>query len=309
MPRSVLSLGFVCSVVVSAGLSLVLGACAAQGAGEDVETAGHAATRNEPGSRLRIVAGNLSSGTEQSWDPGHGIRMLKGLAPDVAVLQEFNYGKNTDEDYRKFLAAAFDDSFSYTAEPDVQVPNAVVSRYPIIEKGNWKDPQVSNRSFVWARIDVPGDKDLWAISLHLLTTGSQKRQAEATALVNKIKTVVPEGDYLVIGGDLNTNSRSEQCLQTLGRVTRTTAPWPVDSRNNGHTSRSRSKPYDWLVADPDLDVLGVPVEIGDHRFANGLVFDSRDFPDLPSVVPTQRNDSAASNMQHMAVVRDFTLPN
>ena len=44
-------------------------------------------------------------------------------------------------------------------------------------------------------------------------------------------------------------------------------------------------------------------------FKNGLVFDSREFPDLDAVEPAQKGDSAASNMQHMAIVRDFALPN
>jgi endonuclease/exonuclease/phosphatase family metal-dependent hydrolase len=312
MTRLLPRLGFLCSVFVSLGVSLSLGACAAKTGDEDVASASNAVERNDPaptGIKVRVIAGNLSSGTRQSWDPGHGIRMLKGLAADIAVLQEFNYGSNTDADYKEFLSAAFEPSFSYTVESAGQIPNGVVSRYPIVEHGVWQDPQVSNRSFVWARIDVPGDKDLWAVSLHLLTSGTQKRQAEAAALVQNIKTVVPEGDYLVIGGDFNTGSRTESCLQTLGRVTRTTGPWPVDSRNNGGTSRTRSKPYDWVIASPNLDSREVPVAIGGIAFEHGLVFDSREFPELDAVVPAEPADSNASNMQHMAVVRDFALPN
>ncbi len=318
MARLLPRLGFLCSVFVSIGLSMSLGACAAP-ATEGTETAVHAVERNgqndqndqaATGAKLRVVAGNLSSGNQQSWDPGHGVRILKGLSADIALIQEFNYGNNTEADYREFVAEAFDPSFSYSVEdPNVQIPNGVVSRYPIIEHGAWRDPQVSNRSFAWAKIDIPGDKDLWAISLHLLTSGTQKRQAEATALVDQVKRTVPRGDYIVIGGDFNTGSRSENCLQTLGRVARTTGPWPVDSRGNGGTNRSRSKPYDWVVVDPELDAHEVPVEIGGMTFNSGLVFDSREYPELDEVVPAERADSNAQNMQHMAVVRDFALPN
>src|SRR5689334_14110649 len=46
------------------------------------------------GGVLRVVASNLSSGPKQSYDPGEGIRLLKGLRPDVALIQEMNYGQN-----------------------------------------------------------------------------------------------------------------------------------------------------------------------------------------------------------------------
>ena len=309
MTRAVPRLGFLCSLLVS----LSLGACAGEtredAASATQEVNGTVPRRAAPnGLRLRVLAGNISSGNLQSYDPGEGIRILQGLAPDVAILQEMNYGANMEGDYKTFVTEAFDSSFSFYAEPDVQIPNAIVSRYPIVASGAWDDPRVNNRSFVWARIDVPGDKDLWAVSLHLLTTGTENRQVEATALVAKLRSVVPESDYLVIGGDLNTGSRTEGCLRTLGELTRTTAPWPVDSRGNGNTSARRSKPLDWLIADPDLDPLNVPVVIGGAQFANGLVFDSRVFPSLEDVAPTRKSDSAASNMQHMAVVRDFALP-
>jgi len=38
------------------------------------------------------------------------------------------------------------------------------------------------------------------------------------------------------------------------------------------------------------------------------VFDSRVFQPLADVAPIQPGDSAAPNMQHMAIVRDFLVP-
>src|SRR5437016_2634656 len=58
--------------------------------------------------RIRLVAGNLSSGTKSSWDGGEGIRLLKALHPDVAMIQEVNYGQNAPSDIRAFVDAAFD---------------------------------------------------------------------------------------------------------------------------------------------------------------------------------------------------------
>jgi len=36
----------------------------------------------------------------------------------------------------------------------------------IVEAGEWDDPRVGNRDFAWARIDIPGPVDLWAVSVH-----------------------------------------------------------------------------------------------------------------------------------------------
>jgi hypothetical protein len=49
------------------------------------------------------------------------------------------------------------------------------------------------------------------------------------------------------------------------------------------------------------------VTIGAASFPSGLVFDSRVYTPLADVSPIQLGDSAAVNMQHMAVVRDIQL--
>ena len=287
--------------------TFAVGACAAStedASAQSTNAIASAAPRS--GTHLRILAGNLTSGNKQSWDPGDGMRILKGLAPDVALLQEFNFRGNTDADYKAFLATAFDASFSYTAESDsAQIPNGVVSRYPIKESGTWDDPEVGNRAFQWARIDLPGDKDLWAVSVHLLTSGN--RSAEASTLVGHLKEVAPDSDYIVIGGDLNSPGRTDGSLQTFSQITRTKGPWPADPSGKDGTNASRKKPYDWVLTDPDLDALMVPVKLGSASYAAGLVFDSRTYPTLADVAPVQKSDSGSSNMQHMAVVKDFVL--
>lgn len=258
--------------------------------------------------RIRIMAANITSGNYQSYDPGNGTRIFQGLHPDVVMIQEFNYGSNSEADIRSFVDTAFGTSFSYTRESGAQIPNGVISRYPILSSGNWTDPKVSNRSFVWAQIDVPGPKDLWAVSMHLLTSSSSNRAQEATALVTHISASIPPGDYLVIGGDFNTDTRSEACIGTFSQVVVTSGVHPADQNGDEGTNASRSKPYDWVLADPDLDPLETSVVIGSSTYADGLVFDSRVYSPLSEVSPVLAGDSAASNMQHMAVVRDFVVP-
>lgn len=257
--------------------------------------------------RLRVMASNLTSGDAQSYDPGEGIRILQGLKPDVVMMQEFNYKTNSDADLRAFAEQTLGAAATYYRQPTGRIPNGVVSRYPIRDAGYWDDPQVSDRELVWARIDVPGDRDLWAVSVHLLTANEGVRNTEAQALVSYIKGQVPARDYLAIAGDFNTDSRGEPCLDTLRQVIVVPTQAPEDQAKNGNTNASRRKPYDWVLADPDLDPRQVPVTIGGATFPAGLVFDSRVYMPLGDVKPVLLGDSGAANMQHMAVVRDFLV--
>ncbi|XXU44198.1 lamin tail domain-containing protein [Sorangium sp. So ce1014] len=258
--------------------------------------------------RVRLMAANLTSGNNQSYDPGHGRRIMQGVQPDIALLQEFNYGGNTTSDIRSFVDVTFGAGFSYYREGGAQIPNGIVSRWPIVASGEWDDTSVSNRDFAWARIDVPGPTDLWAISVHFLTSSSGARNTEADHLVSFIEAHVDEDDYLVIGGDFNTGSRTEACIGTLSEVVVTSAPYPADGNGNGNTNAGRTKPYDWVLVDGDLEPLETAVVIGGSSFASGLVVDTRVYSPLSAISPALSADSGASNMQHMGVVRDFLIP-
>ncbi len=257
------------------------------------------------GGMVRIIAANLSSGNLQSWNPGHGKRILQGLKPDVVLIQEWNVGNETDVDRRAFVDSLGPD-YCFTIQSPANIPNGVISRFPIVDAGEWVDNQLTDRSFSWAQIDVPGPVDLWAVSVHLHTGG--KRPAQATALVNYVNQNVPAGAYLVIGGDFNSSSRTEPAMTTLSQVVRTAGPYPVDQSNNQDTNANRNSPYDWVAVDEDLHAHQVPVVIGASQFDAGLVFDSRVYQPLSDVSPVLVGDSAATGMQHMAVVKDFLLP-
>lgn len=258
--------------------------------------------------RIRLMAANISSGNYQSYDPGEGIRIFQGTHPDVVMIQEFNYGTNSAADIHSFVDTAFGPTFSYFREAGAQIPNGIISRYPIIASGEWDDTSVSNRDFAWARIDIPGPVDLWAVSVHLLTTSSANRNTEATQLVSLIKQNIPAGDYLVIGGDFNTSTRSEAAITTFSQVVVTSGPYPADKNNNSNTNASRGNPYDWVLADADLNAYKTPVTIGASTFTNGLVADTRVYSPIAEISPALATDSGATNMQHMGVIRDFLIP-
>jgi len=259
------------------------------------------------GTRVRIAAANLTSGNLQSYDPGEGIRILQGLHADIVLMQEVNFGLDGIDDLRQLTDDVCGQECTI-ARGSGQIPNAVISRYPVLDAGVWVDPQVQNRDFAWARLDVPGPIDLWAVSVHLLTSNPSERDAEAAALVVAIDGMVPGSDLLVMGGDFNTHARDEPALTTLAAHFSVTAPYPVDGDGNEFTNTTRTRPYDWVLASPGLRALEIPVLIGAAHFDAGLVVDTRVYTPLGDLSPAEINDSGSSNMQHMAVARDFLLP-
>jgi endonuclease/exonuclease/phosphatase family metal-dependent hydrolase len=258
------------------------------------------------GNRVRLMAGNITSGNAQAYELP-GTHIFQGLRPDIAMIQEFNVGDNSPAAVRTWVDTTFGAAFYVFRESGAQIPNGIVSRYPIVQSGIWQDTESPNREFAYARIDLPGAKDLWAISVHLLTDDT-RRPAEATELVGHINANVPASDYLVIAGDFNSDTRTEAAITTLGQVVNVAAPFPVDQAGDGDTNASRGSPYDWVMFDADLNALRTAVTIGTASFPNGLVFDSRVYTPLSDVSPVVMSDSAAINMQHMGVVKDILLP-
>ena len=294
--------------VLAAVLSLTLAACggvAREGEGDDTLGVQEAQVGEV---RVRLMAANTTSGTLQSYDPGHGIRIFQGTKPDVVLIQEFNYGDNSATAIRGFVDTTFGSTFHYYREGGATIANGVISRWPILAAGEWDDPYVANRDFAWARIDVPGPKDLWVVSVHLLTADATTRNNEANSLVSQIKANIPTGDYLVIGGDFNTDSRSESCFSTFSQVVTTSSPYPADKNGNGNTNASRGKPYDHVLVDADLRAYQTATVIGSSSFSAGLVVDTRVYSPLSDISPALSGDSAATNMQHMAVIKDFLIP-
>ena len=265
----------------------------------------------DPKQTIRTVAANITSGNDRAYE-APGTRILQGLQPDVVMIQEFNVSSSSSTDLRNWVNSTFGSEFSYFRENYNGIPNGVISRWPIVSSGSWDDTTIGDRGFSWARINIPGDKNLWVVSIHLKASDASddltQRQSQAQQLVTYIRANVPAEDYLLLGGDFNTYSTSESCLTTLSALLTTTAPYPVDQAGDADTNASRAEHYDWVLAESELDSLETPVKIGALSFANGLVFDSRKFTPLSSVDPVLAGDSAASNMQHMAVVRAFAVP-
>ncbi|HSR51145.1 MAG TPA: endonuclease/exonuclease/phosphatase family protein [Acidobacteriota bacterium] len=277
--------------------------------------------------RLRIMAANTSSGPHQSYpEDGPGEQIFRAFKPEVVLIQEFNLDEgNSDNDLRAWVDRVFGSDYHVCREAtggQSSIPNGIISRWPITECGEWEDPFMSNRDFAYARIDLPGEADLWAVSVHLKASSGNdnrtRRTNEARALAEAIRQhPVPAQDYLVIGGDFNAQNRSEPFLQQLSSQVVIAAPFPQDAGNDGDTNCNRNKPYDWVLADPDLESLETAVEAADGSFPRGFVFDPSRYSQSEHdahFAPVRRFDCGASNpdafrnFQHMAVIRDFLLP-
>ena len=222
------------------------------------------------------------------------------------MMQEVNDGDDSATAIRSLVDAVCGTGCAYVRGTG-QIPNAIVSRYPILDSGEWIDTSVSNRDFVWARIDVPGPNDLWVVSVHLLTTSATNRNTEAGNLVALLNGAVPAGSLVAVGGDFNTDTRTESCVGTFGAYFSTAAPYPADANGNSNTSAPRTRPYDWVLPTPELRALETPVVIDADQFTGGLVVDTRVYTPIGDLAPALATDSGATGMQHMAVVRDFML--
>jgi endonuclease/exonuclease/phosphatase family metal-dependent hydrolase len=256
---------------------------------------------------VRVMAANLN-GNSQSYQP-FALRIFQGLKPDIVAIQEFNYSNNTPADFRSMLDTAFGTDFVYFREAftgSVDIPNGIISRYPILAAGSWTDTVQTqpNRGFAWAQIDLPGTNALYVVSVHLLTSSATARASEAANLKTLIQSAFPSNAWIVVAGDLNTDSRSETAIATFDSFL-SDNPIPTDavSGGNSNTSLNRNHPHDYVLPSFSFTNLMAAAVFPSHSFANGLVFDSRVYTPLSDVAPVELDDS--TNAQHMAVLKDF----
>jgi endonuclease/exonuclease/phosphatase family metal-dependent hydrolase len=263
---------------------------------------------------VRIMAANLN-GDSQKYEP-FAIRLFQGLEPDVVAIQEFNYtstnglGINTPAAFREMVDTAFGTNYVYYREPYTSggdIPNGIISRYPIINSGSWTDTQVGNRGFAWARIDLPGTNDLYIVSVHFLTSSSSARATEAANLKTLTQANFPANAWIVVAGDFNAGSRTETCVTTWNNYL-TDSPIPVDKNNNSYTSANRNSPHDYVLPSLTLTNFETATVFGPLVYPRGLVFDSRVYTanELTNFIPVQSADSGLA--QHMAVMKDFLIP-
>ena len=261
---------------------------------------------------IRVMSANITSGNGQSYETP-GINIFQGLKPDVVAIQEFRYGgSSSDTQLRSLVDTAFGTNFSYFRESYTNggdIPNGIVSRWPIVASGTWDDSLINNRGYAWARIALPGTNDLYVVSVHLFSGGTPAdRNTEANEVKNYISANFPADAWVIVGGDFNTGSRGEAAVGTF-KTFLSDDPIPTDAEAGGDpdTNAGRSAPYDYLLPSFSLTNKLVPVLLPSRTFTSGLVFDSRVYTPLTDVSPVVIGDSGVSGMQHMAVIKDFQI--
>jgi endonuclease/exonuclease/phosphatase family metal-dependent hydrolase len=269
---------------------------------------------------VRVMAANLTSGSSQRYEAA-GLNILRGLKPDVIAIQEFNYasthglGVNTPAAVREMVDFVMGTNSFYFRESSstetYDLPNGILSRFPIVRSGSWDDILIPNRGFAWAEIDVPGPTNLYLVSVHLKASSgsSSTRTAEAANLRSLVNSRFPTNAWVLVAGDFNISSSSETAL---GDLKEWLSDWPVPTDavalGDPDTNAGRSERYDYVLASFTLTNLLSATVMASATFSNGLVFDSRVYSPLTDVPPVDLQDSAASGMQHMAVIKDFRIP-
>jgi len=251
--------------------------------------------------QVTVASANLSDNTTQAYDEA-GIRILRALQPDIVGIQEFNYRKGTAAD---LVYELFGPGYHFTRERGgARLPNGVISRWPILESGQWDDPYIQNRNFVWATVGIPGPKPLHVVSVHLASNRRDLRSRQARYLVRRIEEAFGRDAYVVLCGDMNVTSRDAEALGILLDVV-DDSHQPADQAGNKNTNAARNRPYDYVLPNDPLDRCHVATVLNGRKFPDGMVFDSRLWNPPPS--PAKWDDTAR-DMQHLPVMKTFAIP-
>ena len=278
--------------------------------------------------KIRFMAANITSGNNQAYEE-EGIRIFKALKADIIMIQEFNYKSNSKADIDSFVKTTFGAEYSYfkgTPNANGDIPNGIISRYPITKSGEWVDPRVSDRKIDWVEIKLADkvedlDVNLFVVSVHLKGQEDNSQINAAQIIAKKISEHkrANSGFYYIVGGDFNGEAAVSD--EGFGKYNNENIFF-VDGEfpkseygNDGNTNRSRTAKLDFILVDENLQKFQVSTDycISDDtckKYQDGLVFDSRDYSrtDLESYFsPVESNDCEAKNMQHLAVVKDFII--
>ncbi|MEZ5592686.1 MAG: hypothetical protein R3F53_19095 [Gammaproteobacteria bacterium] len=186
---------------------------------------------------LHIVLANDTTADYRA-DPA-AVVLWQDTAQRLAIADEAALGAWAEH--------TFGAEFTLVHDPKAPIPSAIISRFSIAQYGVWQhpapsEPDGSGRS-LWAHIDLPGKTDLWVINTRL-AIDPDWRYAQAKDLLKRIFAVVPNEDYLLVGGDLNITDIKDPGLELLGAVLEVDGPRLLKQPDG--------EIYDWLLSDADL---------------------------------------------------------
>ena len=265
---------------------------------------------------LRIMDWNVSKLTTKAGI--ETVRIIQGLKPDVACLQEWYVDYPAADDIDGWVAAAFGAGYTYHRASAGYQKNGIVSRWPILSSGSWPDLQRANYYHDWAVIDIPGETNLQVVSAHLHSSDEAIRINQIKDVINYIRANFSNSHYLVISGDFNIANRSSEPIPTLlngsnwgGSCWVTISDGtPVDQvGGNDRTNVNRTYNYDWIIPNSLLGGKIASLDLGEDSgpYAGGVVFDSRVFNPLSAVSPVQYGDTANGDQDHCPVMKSYDV--
>lgn len=265
---------------------------------------------------LRVMSWNVSKLTTKAGI--ETVRIIKGLQPDVACLQEWYVDYPADYDFDGWISAAFGAEFVYHRASSGYQPNGIVSRWDILSSGSWPDLQRENYYHDWAVIDLPGATNLQVVSVHLHSSDEAIRIEQIKDIIHYIEANFSNSHYLMIGGDFNTANRTSQPIPTLlnsanwsGSCWVTTSDGTPTDQAGGDddTNVNRTYNYDWLIPNTLLGAEIMNLDLGEDSgvYTGGIVFDSRVFTPLSAVDPAQYDDTANGDQDHCPVMKSYDV--
>jgi endonuclease/exonuclease/phosphatase family metal-dependent hydrolase len=229
---------------------------------------------------VRVMSYNLHNGfnPDGRLDPEALVQTIQEANPDVVGLQEVQRGWLIDGnlDLLTYLSQRLQMPYVFGPTADPIWGNAILSRYPIKERGNVPLPPrtlLIKRGFMWARVDVGNGDELLLIATHYdhVDKNSEIRQQQSPEIVKfwqrRTRTIVL--------GDMNARPDTKEIAML--RDGGLSDAFAAAGSGSGYTFNSivPSRRIDYIWSSPDLTVndflipkgtasdhLGIAVKVG-----------------------------------------------
>lgn len=164
----------------------------------------------------------------------HELRdRLRAVSADLVFLQEVigahevharRYLDWPDEPQYEFLADSMWPEFAYgrnAVYDHGHHGNAILSRFPIVRAENQdvSSHRFESRGLLYCEVALPHDARLHCICVHL-ALNERGRKSQVGAIIDRVRTLVPPTDPLIIAGDFNDwrNLSGRKLSRELGLV-------------------------------------------------------------------------------------------
>lgn len=218
----------------------------------------------DSGTSVRVMTYNIHSGYDSQG--GQGLeaiaRVIEESGAEIVALQEVSRGWLIDgsTDVPAWLSRRLGMPFVFRGTADPVWGNAILSRYPIVDRG-WGglplDGTVLQRGYLWTRVDTGSGEPVLVVNTHLHHV--EDEHVPRLAQVETLLTFWDHRPRTVLLGDLN--SRPEFAEMAQLRSAGLVDAWAEAGHGDGWTWPARD-PYeriDWVWHTRDLKAVSAEV--------------------------------------------------